>query len=318
MMSSAALVQLALNKLACNQKELAAHIGVSTAQISKWKKDEHISVEMEKKFLAIIEIGERIPEFVLWAGSLESAIKWERLIQHLADVAVSGEETGYDTDLLIDEFELLCWKTVHTLSEMGVAVPETFPAELDIDYDEAENSWELIDKNPTTKIIRMLFETLVDVYGFYKAYVINLIFDSELDYSETNANIDSCLFSLAATKLKAADVNGLTKTFASFRHRVVSDYRVWLNELKGQAFRAGIPLEAELLDLIYKDNDELRDMAEEKSMDHLFASSPIHPDIYMNELLQGMRVIHQVLPVIMKKLGIEQEFKLNESGLKLS
>ena len=317
-MSSAALVQLALKKLGGSQKELAAHIGVSTAQISKWKKDEHISVEMMNKFLAIIDIGERVPDFVLWAGSLESAIKWERLIQHLADVAVAGEETGYDTDLLTDELDLLCWRTVDTLAKMGVTVPETFPAELNIDYDEAENSWELIDKNPTARIIRMLFESLVDVYGFYKAYVINLIFNSELDYSEANANIDSCLFSLAATKLKAADVDGLTKMFASFRHQVVSDYQVWLNELKGQAFRAGIPLEAELLDLIYRDNDELRDKAEEKSLGHLFASSPLHPDIYMNELLQGMRVIHQVLPVILKKLGIEQEFKLNESELKLS
>jgi hypothetical protein len=35
----------------------------------------------------------------------------------------------------------------------------------------------------------------------------------------------------------------------------------------------------------------------------------------MNELLIGMRVIHQVLPAIMKKLGIEDEFKLDESDL---
>jgi hypothetical protein len=42
----------------------------------------------------------------------------------------------------------------------------------------------------------------------------------------------------------------------------------------------------------------------------------IHPDIYMNELLQGMRTIHQVLPVIMKKLGIT-DFQLDRSELSL-
>ncbi len=42
----------------------------------------------------------------------------------------------------------------------------------------------------------------------------------------------------------------------------------------------------------------------------------LHPDIYMNELLQGMRIIHQVLPAIMKKLGIdEKDFTLDRSEL---
>ena len=36
----------------------------------------------------------------------------------------------------------------------------------------------------------------------------------------------------------------------------------------------------------------------------------------MNELLQGMRIIHQVLPAIMKKLGMdEKDFTLDRSEL---
>jgi hypothetical protein len=37
----------------------------------------------------------------------------------------------------------------------------------------------------------------------------------------------------------------------------------------------------------------------------------------MDELLHGMRVIHQVLPAIMKKLGME-DFKLDESELRIN
>jgi hypothetical protein len=38
----------------------------------------------------------------------------------------------------------------------------------------------------------------------------------------------------------------------------------------------------------------------------------------MNELLQGMRTIHQVLPAIMKKLGMdEKDFTLDTSELRL-
>ena len=42
-------------------------------------------------------------------------------------------------------------------------------------------------------------------------------------------------------------------------------------------------------------------------------NSNLHPDIYMNELLVGMRAIHQVLPAIIKKLGIEEEFQFDQS-----
>jgi hypothetical protein len=37
----------------------------------------------------------------------------------------------------------------------------------------------------------------------------------------------------------------------------------------------------------------------------------------MDELLRGMRVIHQVLPAIMNKLGME-DFKLDESELRIN
>jgi hypothetical protein len=49
-----------------------------------------------------------------------------------------------------------------------------------------------------------------------------------------------------------------------------------------------------------------------------YRSLQIHPDIYMNELLQGMRMIHQVLPAIMKKLGMtKDDFHCDSSELSL-
>ncbi|MDR2173019.1 MAG: helix-turn-helix domain-containing protein, partial [Burkholderiales bacterium] len=60
-MNSDALVQLALDSLACSQKELALRLGVSPTQISKWKKGEYMSEEMADKLRLLAEIGDLDP-----------------------------------------------------------------------------------------------------------------------------------------------------------------------------------------------------------------------------------------------------------------
>jgi len=205
-MDSEALVQLALETLSCSQKELALRLGVSPTQISKWKKGEHMSNDMEKKFRAIVNIGTKIPQFVVWAGSLEAANKWEKLIQHLAEIADESAETGYNTGPLREELDLLCWQTFSTLREMGVSLPSTFPQELNIDYDEVENSWEIFEENPYSNLIQRIYKALTNVYGFYAAYVSDLLYDDELDLFEEAGEIDSCLLSLAAAKLEDEEV----------------------------------------------------------------------------------------------------------------
>jgi hypothetical protein len=278
-----------------------------------------MSKDMEEKFRQIVNIGEKVPEFVVWAGSLEAANKWEKLIKHLAQLAADGEETGYEIAPLHDELEILCWDTFDTLKKMGVTLPSTFPKELDYDYSynsEVENPWEAIDDNPYSSLIQRIYKSFVNVHSFYLAYVVDLIYDDELDLYEVGNDIDSCLLDLAATKLENEELNGLAANFDEFQKSVRGDYVKWLAIVKDKAFRASVPLRAELLGMVYESDDSLGQDAESQWASDLgFKSPPLHPDIYMNELLIGMRVIHQVLPAIMKKLGIEDEFKLDESDL---
>ncbi|MBM0105365.1 helix-turn-helix transcriptional regulator [Steroidobacter sp. S1-65] len=314
-MDSEALVQLALNALSGTQKDLATKLNVSPAQISKWKKGEHMSQEMEQRLRAIANIGDQDAAFVLTAGSLEDAAKWERLMHYLAERAAESAETGYNTSPLTDEMELLCGETFRVLKEMGVSIPDKFPRALDLDYDDInDESWELLEQDPHSDAIYKIYKSLNDVYGFYAAYVSELVHDDDLDLSNTPAdNIEPCLLSLAACKI---EVNTqFAPRFAQFKYQVKKDYAEWLTFVKDRAFRAGVPLRAELLDLVYDSSDALGHTAEAESLG--FNKSQLHPDIYMNELLVGMRMIHQVLPAIMKKLGIDQEFELDESKLRI-
>jgi transcriptional regulator with XRE-family HTH domain len=312
---SDSLVQLALGALSCSQKELAAKLRVSPTQISKWKKGEHMSHEMEERLRGIAKIGDRDPAFVLSAGSLQDAIKWERLIHHLAKWAEESAETGYYTPPLHEDMDFLCGETFRVLGKMGVALPKVFPKELDVNYDRGDGNdvWDLIEKNAYSNIIHKMYRSLNDVYGFYAAYVSELINDDDLNLMETSAdNIEPCLLSLAACKIDVSEE--FASKLREFRYQTTKDYEEWLAVVKDKAFRAGVPLRAELLDLVHNSGDELGHEAEAESLG--FNASRLHPDIYMNELLVGMRTIHQVLPAIMKKLGIQEDFKLNTSELR--
>lgn len=315
-MDSEALVQLALQAQSCSQKDLATFLSVSPTQVSKWKKGEHMSRDMEDRLRSMAKIGDHEPSFVLWAGSLENAKKWDKLFRHLAQNARDSAETGYDTQPLADDLSLLSWHTFHVLREMGVTIPPKFPRDLDFDYDEAhldgENDIEqtALDSNPYASLVYKIYKSLNDVYGFYAAYVSDLMMDEDLDLFDTDAdNIEASLIELAAAKLEISP--DFAPKFAEFRRRTTKEFEEWLSIVKDKAFRAGIPLRAELLNMVYSTHEALGVEAERESLG--FNSSRIHPDVYMNELLCGMRAIHQVLPAILKKLGIDEEFKLDDS-----
>lgn len=321
-MFNQAFVQLALKSLSCSQKELSVHLNVSPTQISKWKKGEHMSFEMQEKFREITNIGDKDPQFVLLSGSIEDAEKWERLIHFLAKTAHEDDETGYIVYPLKDELEILSEYTFEVLGAMGITIPKTFPKELDFDYEDSSNeeendfdtSFGVIEANAYAALIYKIYKSLTDVYGFYAAYISELMNNEDLNLYATPAeNIEPYLLSLAAGKVEVNEE--FATNIRQFRYQTYEDYKNWLMLVKNKAFGAGIPLRAELLNLIYDSNDSLGHDAETENLG--FNSSRLHPDIYMNELLVGMRTIHQVLPLIMKKLEISDEFELNRRELRI-
>lgn len=305
-----ALVTLALKTLECEQKKLAKRLGVSETQITKWKQGESMSHEKQTKLRKLIGIDMYTDvAFVLAAGSVEVADKWGKLMTFLAEHSNSSatDEMGFeDAALLTEDFFDLHWQTFRTLKHMGIAWPQTFPAELEkIDYellawwrsdspeeagDEESDSdafWTLISGSPHAHLIDSIYKSYTDVSAFFTANLHSLIYN---DHSEGGLDaigsshweleeIDGNLLSLAASKLDFEDTNGLVtkEQFELFQRKTTKDYVRWLTKLKIMAYESQVPLPIEVMDLVSQPAGELGSEAECAGMG--YRSLQIHPDI---------------------------------------
>lgn len=313
-MSNSNLIKLVLAQLDCNQQSLAKKVGVSSAQISKWKSGEYMSLRMTKKLTELADIGKYDPDFVYWTGGLKQSKKWYKLISDLAESAEGQAETGYHTVPLQEEENrmILCCETISILREMGVIIPQEFPVDLIFDqFDDDDLYWHAIEDNSISKLIHEGFMALNNLYGFYAAYIHDLVyygFDAESNLYDIGDEVEANLLSLAFAKI--GEESDFLPNFNKFRYETRKSYTDWIVRLKDSAVKCHIPLKWELSDLVSKDSDSLGHDAERESLG--FNEQQLHPDIYMDEILRNLRLVHQVLPIICKKLGIkEDEYKFD-------
>ena len=300
-MYSESLMKLALKEKQCTQRELATTLKVSPTQISKWKSGERMSTEMEDKITDLLNLGTCDPDVAYWTGGTEQAEKWKRLIQHLANNALDKRETDIISAILIDddnEYEL----TQHTLSilrQMGTTIPTVFPEELAYWDAHTPDLQFKFDNSPLAALIEKAFDAANGIYSFYASYI-----DTVLDLSNDERHLVTQIYYglMPLCFAKTGNQNELTTNFNLFQHRTIGELESLISSIKNVALHHRIPLNAELSDLINDDSVTLN--VESDAEAHGASQTRIHPDIYMNELLQNQRSILKALPIICKKLGI--------------
>ena len=298
------LVTLALRILNCSQKELGLMLGVSAPQISKWKnQNDHMSMANEDKIRELCQIGE-VPEIlVLDSGSLENAEKWDKLFRYLADHCLEIEDCSWDCAPLMDFFaisEQLC----ETFRDLGVEFPKKIPTLLGDDDSDFEDFF----KNPHVQMITNIFSAHIAIFDFFSAYFQNFTDDDET--SDVAHELESNLFSLAVCK---ADLDPkIAPNYKKYKYTELKWFKNEIVKIKSCAVKSNLPLREELNKLVTDTLGELTTAAEREAFG--FNMDQQHPDIYINELLEGMREIRQELREIKEKL--QRESVLNEGKIK--
>jgi hypothetical protein len=275
-----------------------------------------MSFEMEDRVRQLAGIGERSPNLVYLTGGIEQADKWNNLINYLAVNAIEQAESGYHTEILRREEDYLADRTINILKEMGVKIPSEFPDEIIIPSDEIDQysdaDHEALMIIPIVNSISTAFLSANDVYGFYAAYISGLLaFEfTDFDPDDFTGQVYSEL--LAISFAKTGEQSQFSPTFNNFAYDTKKILTKLIDSIKMLAMHNNLPLKAELSDLISGNSGWLGHEAERESLG--FNSERIHPDIYMNEILCSHRLIHQVLPIICKKLGITpEELEIDET-----
>lgn len=315
-MAKNTLLKVALDKLGCTQTALAEMLGISRAQVSKWKNGENISPEMARRIQALIGITEDAdPSLIALTGSIEDAVLWEELCLVLLSIAAENDRSGYSLSPVELEFDdnLFTFTILDALSGAGVIIPREFPNELRVgltinqsecDFDTA---FEALNNHPVSKLILDMLTTLANINGYYLTSVEAVInsLNTIKDYKVSSAieNIEAGLISLALAKTQV-DRN-IAPNFSSFRRATIEEYEDWLWQLKVDAVKQCVPLKNEIMSLVYEEPETLALATEDESSG--LNQKPIHPDMYINELLLGMRKIQKVLPEICRKLDIAED-----------
>ena len=292
MSNSKALVNLALKQLGCNQKDLAEKLGVSAGQLSKWKNyGDYMSHEVENKINTICHIGELPAEFVLRFGSVENATKWDKFLEHIAQYSLDMRESSYPAFYLEDHHHNNISSHISEILEaLSVDLPLEAPFIDDVVFEE-----------PYVKVIGAIFEAYTGINDFFYAYF------QELGTAESTVEVmmemEINFLNLAACK--ATFDPTFAPNLSSFRGKWLRYYRDKISEIKYKAVQSNEPLREELMKLVTEPTAKLSGDAERQVWG--LNVDQIHPDIYTNEILMGMRTLNKFLPALIEKLEINLE-----------
>lgn len=239
---------------------------------------------------------------------IENLMKWIKLMDYARyEIYEIKNDVApvfcYDIGMMKEEPDFMYPYILEGMVKIGIKFPKKFPEDLDFDYythdeNDGENDPErfacdIIKENKIGKFLLEFFETYGQVNAFRVAYVDPIIEElEEIDerkyeelfdeFNEINYDlIPLCFDKMELDKEFAPDKSGyVTESIKTLRDKIYM--------LKKLAYRYRICLGSELSYLFMLPAIDLDGEAEKESFG-LNTYGRVHPDFYMNELINGIQ-----------------------------
>lgn len=233
------------------QKDLAEQLGVSKAQISKWKAGEYISLEKREKLNEIAGLFGDDPEWAILVKTEENSQAWYEYFRQLND-----EAEGYAGYQFEDEPEVYVRSILLLLSRLGIDVPPAPPSS-------TESTGEEIDIDEEMEPLDALLWDFLRNYGHLVQWWERYIQCTDHpDLWEIQLDLLHCAPEIALNNIspdvrEAAGIK--SKKFNSCFRETVSDARNRIHRLCAEMNELRIPFVADYFAFLHEDPEVLED-----------------------------------------------------------
>lgn len=132
------IIEYIIKNKELKQKDLAETLGVSRAQISKWKSGEHIPHDREKELMEIAGLFGFSPSWAILVKTEENSQAWIDYMEHMNQIV----DDTYSSPYFDDEAEIYTSIIIQALCELGLKIPEKAP---EIKNDDESEDYEFSD-----------------------------------------------------------------------------------------------------------------------------------------------------------------------------
>ena len=240
-------------------------------------------------------------------GGIENVMKWIELMDFIKyEMYDIDPNFCYVSDVMDEEPETMYPYILEDMIKIGIKFPKKFPKELDFNYWEHDKVYdldteeepevyanEIIEENEIGKFLYEFFETYGQVNAFRVAYIDPIIeelqdideqkYDDLFDDFNT---LDNDLIALSFNKMELD--KGFAPDKSGYIPESIRKLRDKIYNFKKLAYRYRICLGTELSYLFMLPAIDL-DCEAEKEAFGLNSYGRVHPDFYMNKLINGLQ-----------------------------